>query len=565
MPDPAKSVGDIDDVLSSIRRLVAEQPGPARTDANRGSDAPPKPASEDRLVLTPALRVTDRDGPAKAGMPDSVGGGETTEPQEVAEATPEPAEHVETGVEAVVTIRNQAETDLEFARNTAEHADTTVEAEEPVAEPVGSGALEEAGGQTSLDNTQPETAQDDAVLPADMDPETPEGQGDVTAASEHIEFEASEDPMPESLASVPAKYADRPDMRDTLQDPEHEGAENAGLAQDDTSGPDAAEGADEPRAIGDDGWRPEMRLFDWDASAQTEEAAPVVLMNGAEQFESETGDANWPDETADRAVLDLAAVRETSATDTAKDADTHDSPPAEGIVAGFTPIFSRRTSGPAVRDASSAADAQATTEQPAHQAPSQPERAGGSPLDDLTDTPAADIADTAQVHLGIPPEPETEGAAADGDDTETGVAEAHAVAFSSVRDMGTDPSAEVPSPDLDAVDTAPLVDDLPSLAATQDEGESTASGARLTVLVGKGDPDTTEPNASPDMGGTDAPAAADLRSIDTRVLEEEVLRRIVAEAVREELQGALGERITRNVRKLVRREIRLVLAVDELD
>jgi hypothetical protein len=26
MPDPAKSVGDIDDVLSSIRRLVAEQP-----------------------------------------------------------------------------------------------------------------------------------------------------------------------------------------------------------------------------------------------------------------------------------------------------------------------------------------------------------------------------------------------------------------------------------------------------------------------------------------------------------------------------------------------------------
>jgi hypothetical protein len=31
------------------------------------------------------------------------------------------------------------------------------------------------------------------------------------------------------------------------------------------------------------------------------------------------------------------------------------------------------------------------------------------------------------------------------------------------------------------------------------------------------------------------------------------------------LQGALGERITRNVRKLVRREIRLVLAADELD
>jgi hypothetical protein len=49
------------------------------------------------------------------------------------------------------------------------------------------------------------------------------------------------------------------------------------------------------------------------------------------------------------------------------------------------------------------------------------------------------------------------------------------------------------------------------------------------------------------------------------ILDEETLRRIVADVVRQELQGALGERITRNVRKLVRREIRLMLAADELD
>jgi hypothetical protein len=52
---------------------------------------------------------------------------------------------------------------------------------------------------------------------------------------------------------------------------------------------------------------------------------------------------------------------------------------------------------------------------------------------------------------------------------------------------------------------------------------------------------------------------------DTTILDEDTLRRIVAEVVREELQGALGERITRNIRKLVRREIRLVLASDEAD
>jgi hypothetical protein len=37
--------------------------------------------------------------------------------------------------------------------------------------------------------------------------------------------------------------------------------------------------------------------------------------------------------------------------------------------------------------------------------------------------------------------------------------------------------------------------------------------------------------------------------------DEDALRRLVADVLREELQGELGERITRNVRKLVRREI----------
>ena len=43
-------------------------------------------------------------------------------------------------------------------------------------------------------------------------------------------------------------------------------------------------------------------------------------------------------------------------------------------------------------------------------------------------------------------------------------------------------------------------------------------------------------------------------------LDEEALREIVSEMVRSELQGELGDRITRNVRKLVRREIHRALA-----
>ncbi|MVO16096.1 hypothetical protein [Parasedimentitalea huanghaiensis] len=51
---------------------------------------------------------------------------------------------------------------------------------------------------------------------------------------------------------------------------------------------------------------------------------------------------------------------------------------------------------------------------------------------------------------------------------------------------------------------------------------------------------------------------------DEAIMDEETLRELVADIVREELQGALGERITRNVRKLVRREIHRALAVQDL-
>lgn len=49
------------------------------------------------------------------------------------------------------------------------------------------------------------------------------------------------------------------------------------------------------------------------------------------------------------------------------------------------------------------------------------------------------------------------------------------------------------------------------------------------------------------------------------ILDEAALRDLVAEILREELQGALGERITRNVRKLVRAEIQRAFAARDLD
>lgn len=49
------------------------------------------------------------------------------------------------------------------------------------------------------------------------------------------------------------------------------------------------------------------------------------------------------------------------------------------------------------------------------------------------------------------------------------------------------------------------------------------------------------------------------------LIDEDALRDLVGEIVRQELQGALGERITRNVRKLVRREIHRALMAQGLD
>ena len=69
--------------------------------------------------------------------------------------------------------------------------------------------------------------------------------------------------------------------------------------------------------------------------------------------------------------------------------------------------------------------------------------------------------------------------------------------------------------------------------------------------------ETVEVDVEPQQAAFSQPA--------DKLLGENALRDIVRETVREELQGALGERITRNVRKLVRREIHRALAAQELE
>jgi cell pole-organizing protein PopZ len=99
--------------------------------------------------------------------------------------------------------------------------------------------------------------------------------------------------------------------------------------------------------------------------------------------------------------------------------------------------------------------------------------------------------------------------------------------------VAADPAPEVdPAPVMEGVATAPAID------AIDDMGDDLADN---TAIVAE----------------TLRDGAEDL------TIDETALRAIVADVLRQELQGELGERITRNVRKLVRREIFRVLNSDE--
>lgn len=81
------------------------------------------------------------------------------------------------------------------------------------------------------------------------------------------------------------------------------------------------------------------------------------------------------------------------------------------------------------------------------------------------------------------------------------------------------------------------------------------------------DHDTSEDDTATvfDGDGDSDEDTLDLGNLEEAVIDEEMLRDLVAEIVRQELTGVLGERITRNVRKLVRREIHRAMLTREFD
>ncbi len=102
-----------------------------------------------------------------------------------------------------------------------------------------------------------------------------------------------------------------------------------------------------------------------------------------------------------------------------------------------------------------------------------------------------------------------------------------------------------------------------------EDGDEAKREEELTAPAPDGSGGGSEAGFDPETLTEEAVTDAALDALDAgngeeSYLDEESLRELVAEIVRSELQGALGERITRNVRKLVRREIQRALAAQDL-
>ncbi|HQU70085.1 MAG TPA: hypothetical protein PLI43_18085 [Albidovulum sp.] len=141
------------------------------------------------------------------------------------------------------------------------------------------------------------------------------------------------------------------------------------------------------------------------------------------------------------------------------------------------------------------------------------------------------------------------------------VAEA-AVAEESALDIPVDPDVEVAVAWEMMADAVPAVVEEAEAVALVEEQESALAEEVAAVGI-PADLETPLMAAAAGLGGAMADPTDEAEedgldlfaSGDEAVIDMEMLRELIVQVLREELQGPLGERITRNVRKLVRQEI----------
>lgn len=542
MSEPETKI-EIEDVLSSIRRLVSRDagavrpmpvppPAPAAQPEVAAEPAPPA-AEAECLVLTPALRIGEEDAEAEAGI-----AGEREEP--VAE------DPVAVGPEVESTAELDAEVEVEVEIGTVAQAAPDTMAESGP-EPVEAEILDFVAPALALDPAPAEEAEvaapvltaeaaaEIAVEPAVDTPAEPAAElvpetaaeaeiGPAHDASAPFLLQPSAAVSPSDIRPFAVVPASRPmtEAEVLLAEAEAALAEAGVVLEDASSAIDAAGEGDVALAeeIADPGAGTAIDLGDELSRLESTiaELEAAVAESGFD-FEPDTGHPFALEPEAAAAELPDAFEAEVRQAIEAPAPEALAEPPAE--------------------------EAAAPTEGPA---PAEPE------ADPLADSAGDWSADAAEEALEA-------------------AAEAELLAQ---QDHVAELQAEMADPELPA-ETGPE-----ESGVGMDWAEATLNLARRTpprrLAVSEAE-ETVQSAATMrssyeelrDELGQDLDEVSELYeeelvpSYEDGLIDEAVLRDMVAQLVREELRGSLGERITQNVRKLVRREIQRALLGQDYD
>ncbi|MEN9060305.1 hypothetical protein [Ponticoccus litoralis] len=464
MSDPVTNV-EIEDVLSSIRRLVTEETRPPRSKPEAVQPGP------GRLVLTPSLRVHDAEPPASRAVSDAAPDPVLlTNPTTVSPGAADRTAAENVSPQPLPEVTPQAETARMPGawRGRAEEKDAPAEGQarrdrlaESFWQQAGAGAVASVA-EDRAGRHDPQTPVTDTVGQGDAAQSIPVGspEAEPLDASTHPDDEDRNGTLARLVGEEVARSFVEGRAQAPLSDaPTQAGSDRSGLEVDPTAQSDAADSD-----AGDAGFSAEP--------LHSSGAGLDPLSQG--ESEAEGGPAVPPAENPtsfDGKIAALQKLLDRARPVAAQDAATDDMQERPTFVRSSTEAALEWEDHSPEATAAPAAEAEATT-------------TAGSQDDPAEDTGGFDPVQARR--------------------------------------------------DIDA------------------EGDETSprDGALAPATVAEG----LEPHDR-----------ADGSLAEQAVIDEEVLRQMVSDIVRQELQGVLGERITRNVRKLVRREIHRVVMSQEFD
>jgi hypothetical protein len=194
-----------------------------------------------------------------------------------------------------------------------------------------------------------------------------------------------------------------------------------------------------------------------------------------------------------------------------------------------------------------------------------------TPPPDVTEPPSTGPREAVTEPEDVPSEPELAVSAPRADDMEQGVSSGAEASLEGEDAPGPDQPETAGEEEhtrgrAGGFDTGrPPSDPVGAAGAEADtSGEAALTSPPSPVAARPSDQAEAQPERTPERTTASATPFNLFGDTETSI-DEEALRVLISEVVQRELQGVLGERVSRNIRALVRREIARALAARELD